>query len=45
MQRLPGIDDPVVLLDDNGMDLEEANILEGLPRAIFAAGSDDMGAD
>jgi len=45
MQRLPGIDDFIVLFHDNWMDLEEPNILEGPACAILTTGSDDVGAD
>src|SRR5262249_26327326 len=45
MQRLPRFDHPIVLLEDNRMDLEEPDILEGPAGAVLAAGSDNVGAD
>jgi hypothetical protein len=44
VQRPAVLGNAVVLFEDNRIGLEELDILEGLARAILAAGSDDVGA-
>jgi hypothetical protein len=44
VQRPAVLRNAVVLFEDNRIGLEELDILEGLARAILAAGSDDVGA-
>ena len=45
MQRLPGVDGPVILFKHSRMDFEEPDILEDSARTIFAARRDDVGTD
>jgi hypothetical protein len=40
-----GVDDAVVLLDDDGMYLEEPNVFEDAAGTVLAAGGDDVSAD